>query len=54
MLCFLEKKGNLDRQIPTSLCKELDSNYQRKIGLRGSVLGDNEADKGFSFTALCC
>lgn len=56
-LCFpfLGEKcwdGNLARQIPASLWKELDSNYQRKIGLRGSVLGDNEADKGFGFKTL--
>lgn len=54
MFYCLEKNGNLDHQIPTSLCKELDNNYQSKIELRGSMLGDIEADKCFGFTALMC
>lgn len=55
MLHFLEKRNsNLDRQIPASLCNELDNNYQRRIGHGGSVLGDNEADKGSGFTAPWC
>lgn len=53
-LSLLKKNINLDCQIPSFLCKELDGNYQLKPGLRVSVLGDNEADKSFGFTALCC